>query len=150
MSDLTFSIESASETAARTKITTRGFTLTVDEPQELGGTNLAPNPVEYILAGYAGCINVVAHLTAKELNIDVHNLKISIRGNINPARLFGTSFEDRAGYKNLEVHVTTDNEIEESLKNRWLQQIESRCPVNDNLRNATPISFLLNQFENIN
>jgi len=150
MSDLTFSIESTSETAARTKVSTRGFTLTVDEPQELGGTNLAPNPVEYILAGYAGCINVVAHLTAKELNIEVKNLKISIQGNINPARLFGTSFEERAGYKSLEVHVTTDNEIEETLQARWLQEIENRCPVNDNLCNATPINFLLNQYENIN
>jgi uncharacterized OsmC-like protein len=150
MSDLTFSIESTSETAARTIVSTRGFTLTVDEPQELGGTNLAPNPVEYILAGYAGCINVVAHLTARELNIEVKNLRISIKGNLNPARLLGTSLKERAGYKSLDVHVNTDNEIEESLKEQWLQEIENRCPVYDNLRNATPINVLINQYENIN
>jgi uncharacterized OsmC-like protein len=141
---LKFSIQSKSETPARTEIETRGFKLIVDEPAELGGTNLAPNPVEYILAGYAGCINVVAHLTAKELNIDLKNLQISIEGDLNPARLFGTSFQERAGYQNINVKLTTNNHIDEVLKIKWLHEIENRCPVNDNLRNATPINFSLN------
>lgn len=141
---LKFSIQSKSETPARTEIKTRGFKLIVDEPAELGGTNQAPNPVEYILAGYAGCINVVAHITAKELNIDLKDLNISIEGDLNPARLFGTSFEERAGYQNLEVKLTTTSTIDEQAKIKWLEQIENRCPVNDNLRNATPINFSLN------
>ncbi|MBS1559489.1 MAG: OsmC family protein [Bacteroidetes bacterium] len=141
---LNFSIESKSETAARTEVKTRGFKIIVDEPAELGGTNLAPNPVEYILAGYAGCINVVAHLTAKELNIDPKNLHISIDGDINPARLFGTSHEERAGYQRIHVRVKTDAPLNEELKQRWLAEIENRCPVNDNLRNATPVHFSLN------
>ena len=141
---LKFSIESKSETPARTEIETRGFKLIVDEPEELGGTNLAPNPVEYILAGYAGCINVVAHLTAKKFNIDLKDLKISIDGDINPARLFGESFQDRAGYKNINVRLSTTNAIDEKIKIQWIQEIENRCPVNDNLRNSTPVNFFLN------
>lgn len=141
---LKFSIQSKSETPARTEIETRGFKLIVDEPAELGGTNLAPNPVEYILAGYAGCINVVAHLTAKELNIDASGLQISIEGDLNPARLFGTSYQERAGYQSLEVKLTTSKELNADVKRKWLQEIENRCPVNDNLRNPTPINFSLN------
>lgn len=140
---LKFSIQSKSETPARTEIQTRGFKLIVDEPTELGGTNQAPNPVEYILAGYAGCINVVAHITAKELDIDLQDLQISIEGDLNPARLFGTSFEERAGYQNIAVKLKTNNSISEALKHQWLEQIENRCPVNDNLRNSTPINFSL-------
>jgi uncharacterized OsmC-like protein len=138
---LKFSIQSKSETPARTEIETRGFKLIVDEPAELGGTNQAPNPVEYILAGYAGCINVVAHITAKELNIDPKDLQISIEGDLNPARLFGTSYEERAGYQNITVKLKTKNPIAEVVKNQWLREIENRCPVNDNLRNPTPINF---------
>lgn len=141
---LNFSIQSRSTSPARTEIETRGFKLIVDEPEELGGTNDAPNPVEYILAGYAGCINVVAHITAKELNIDLKDLKISIDGDLNPARLFGQSFSERAGYQNINVKLTTDSTIDEKIKLRWLQEIENRCPVNDNLRNSTPIQFSLN------
>jgi uncharacterized OsmC-like protein len=141
---LKFSIQSKSTSPARTEITTRGFKLVVDEPQELGGTNDAPNPVEYILAGYAGCINVVAHLTAKEFNIDLKDLQISIDGDLNPARLFGESFKERAGYQNINVQLKTESKIDEKVKARWLEAIENRCPVNDNLRNATPIQFSLN------
>ena len=32
----------------------------------------APSPIEYVLAGYAGCINAVGTLVAKELNIDLN------------------------------------------------------------------------------
>ncbi|MFZ2905887.1 MAG: OsmC family protein [Cyclobacteriaceae bacterium] len=141
---LKFSIESNSETPARTEIKTRGFKLIVDEPEALGGTNLAPNPVEYILAGYAGCINVVAHLTAKKFNIDLKDLKIAIDGDINPARLFGESYNDRAGYKNINVRLSTTSAIDEKIKAQWLEEIENRCPVNDTLRNSTPINFSLN------
>ena len=116
----------------------------MDEPEELGGTNHAPNPVEYILAGYAGCINVVAHITAKELNIDLKDLQISIDGDLNPARLFGQSFIERAGYQNINVQLTTKSKIDDHIKLKWLQAIENRCPVNDNLRNTTPVNFSLN------
>lgn len=141
---LKFSVQSKSTSPARTEIETRGFKLIVDEPQELGGTNHAPNPVEYILAGYAGCINVVAHLTAKEFNIDLKDLQILIDGDLNPARLFGESFKERAGYQHINVQLKTESKIDEKIKARWLEAIENRCPVNDNLRNATPIQFSLN------
>lgn len=141
---LNFSVNSKSESPAKTNISVRGFNLIVDEPESLGGTNIAPNPVEYILAGYAGCINVVAHIVAKELNINLKNLEINIDGNLNPARLFGTSFSDRAGYQNLQVILKTTTKLDKGLQVKWLKEIESRCPVNDNLSNKTPITFLLN------
>lgn len=142
--ELKFSISSESETPARTKIKAREFDLTIDEPADLGGTNQAPNPVEYILAGYAGCINVVAHIVASELDIQLEGLKVAIDGYLNPARLFGTSLEDRAGYKSIDVKLETSSSIDPELKKKWLSEIGHRCPVNDNLTNATPIKFSVN------
>jgi uncharacterized OsmC-like protein len=141
---LTFSVNSQSESPAKTNIQVRGFNLIVDEPESLGGTDLAPNPVEYILAGYAGCINVVAHIVAKELNINLKNLEIGIDGDLDPGRLFGTSFKERAGYSNLKVRLKTSTKINKGIQIKWLKEIELRCPVNDNLSNKTPISFLIN------
>lgn len=141
---LNFSVHSRSESPAKTNINVRGFNLTVDEPEALGGTNQAPNPVEYILAGYAGCINVVAHIVAKEQEIDLKDLNIDIEGDIDPARLFGTSFSERAGYKNIQVNLRTSSKLDEDQRSKWLNEIERRCPVNDNLSNKTPINFSLN------
>ncbi|MEQ9466256.1 MAG: OsmC family protein [Ekhidna sp.] len=142
--ELKFSVSSVSESRAKTRIQTRGFDLTVDEPESLGGTNQAPNPIEYILAGYAGCINVVAHIIAEELDFYLENLKINIDGFLNPNRLFGKSLDERAGYKQIDVRLETTSEIDPELKKKWLAEISHRCPVNDNLTNATPISFSIN------
>ena len=142
--ELKFSINSTSESAARTRVSTRGFDLIVDEPAALGGTDHAPNPVEYILAGYAGCINVVAHLVANELDFKLENFKVDIQGSINPERLFGTSYEERAGYKSLEVTLQTSSDIDPDTKKVWLEKVKNRCPVNDNLSNPTPIKISLN------
>ncbi len=142
--NLKFSINSTSESPAKTNIQVRGFTLTVDEPAELGGTDVAPNPVEYILAGYAGCINVVAHIVAKELDITLNDLKVDIEGYLNPNRLFGVSSAERAGYSSIKVNLKTTTQLDKTTKEQWLSQIEDRCPVNDNLTNKTPINFLFN------
>ncbi|MEO9870006.1 OsmC family protein [Ekhidna sp.] len=142
--ELKFSVSSVSESSAKTKVQTRGFDLIVDEPEALGGTNEAPNPVEYVLAGYAGCINVVAHIVAEEFKIRLENFKVDIDGYLNPNRLFGKSLKDRAGYKNIDVRLHTTSNIDPELKKKWLAEINHRCPVNDNLTNTTPISFSIN------
>ncbi len=139
-----FSVQSVSQTPARTEVSTRGFRLIVDEPEALGGTNQAPNPVEYVLAGYAGCLNVVAHLVARELQIDLPDLQINIEGELNPARLLGSSFSQRAGYQLLHVELKTSISLDENVKQRIISEIENRCPVYDNLANPTPVKFSLN------
>jgi uncharacterized OsmC-like protein len=77
MSDLQFTINGKSINATKFTGETRQFLHTVDEPAALGGTDDGANPVEFILAGYAGCLNVVINLIAKELNIPISNLKIN-------------------------------------------------------------------------
>src|SRR5665811_14608 len=141
MSDLTFKIKGEAQTAARFSVNARQFNLVIDEPPTLGGDDQGANPVEYLLASYAGCVNVVAHLTARELGIKLEQLKIEIKGNINPARLFGSSFEERAGFKNIELLFSpVTNASTEEIEN-WITVIKDRCPINDNLANPTPLSF---------
>ncbi|MFW5645389.1 MAG: OsmC family protein, partial [Bacteroidota bacterium] len=89
MSDLRFKINAQSASAAKTIVKARNFEIIVDEPEALGGTDVAPNPVEYVLAAFAGCLNVMGHLVAKEMGFELKNLKIDIEGNLNPAKLFG-------------------------------------------------------------
>lgn len=141
MSDLTFSVYGESTSPAKFVAKTRGFTLIIDEPTDLGGSNEYANPVEYILAGLTGCLNVVGHLVAKELGFTIKNLRIQVSGTLNPNKLFSASNEERAGFKeiNLELIPETDVDIE-TLAN-WLKIVEERCPVKDNLANRTPVNI---------
>ena len=145
MSDLTFKIEGEAQTPARIAASAREFIIVVDEPPALGGDDQGADPVEYLLASYAGCINVVAHLTAKELGIKLSGLRIQIEGNINPARLFGKSDEDRAGFKQIEVLFIPETDASQEEIENWIATIKNRCPINDNLANPTPLTFNLIQ-----
>lgn len=143
MSNLTFQFEGSSLSATKFEGKSRHFSLTIDEPEELGGKNEAANPVEYILAGFAGCLNVVAHLVAKELNIKVNHLTIDIKGDLNPAKFLGKSDEYRAGYQNINVVIKAETNADEKLYQQWIEEINLRCPVKDNLLNPTPVDIKL-------
>ena len=78
MSDLIFSVKGESASPAKFIANTRNFKLIIDEPEDLGGTDENANPVEYILAGLAGCLNVVGHLVAKELGFTINKLKVEV------------------------------------------------------------------------
>jgi uncharacterized OsmC-like protein len=148
MSKLNFSISGTSITATRYDGKARQFRLVVDEPRELGGEDIAPNPVEYLLAAYAGCINVVIHLVAKELQVAVSNIKININGDINPGRLLGLSSADRAGFESLNVDIDLDTDGSRELIDKLFEQVKDRCPLNDNLSNSTPVKYNIKQLVN--
>jgi len=145
MADLTFKIEGEAQTEARFDANARQFTLVIDEPPALGGEDLGANPVEFLLASYAGCLNVVAHLIARELGINVEKLSIAVTGKLNPARLFGQSEEERAGFKQIDVAFTPITDASPELTAKWIKAIKDRCPINDNLASPTPLSFNLIQ-----
>ena len=97
MADSRFRVKAHSESPTKTIVKARQFEIVVDEPAELGGTDLGANPVEYVLAAFAGCLNVMAHVIAKELNFELRGVEIDLYGDLNPARLFGMGFDVRAG-----------------------------------------------------
>jgi uncharacterized OsmC-like protein len=147
MALLNFAIAGENENPTKLVVNARKFKLVIDEPAGLGGTDDGPNPVEYLLAGYAGCLNVVAHLVAKEQNLDLKKLNIELDGDINPARLFGQSNDDRAGFKIIRVNISIITDAEQSAIDEWLNEVENRCPINDNLTNPTPVEVKVNILE---
>ena len=144
---LNFSISGGNENPTKFVANARNFKVIVDEPAGLGGTDHGPNPVEYLLAGYAGCLNVVAHLVAKEFGLEIKKLAIEVNGDINPARLFAQSNDDRAGFKNINVNINIDTDADQLSIDKWLKEVENRCPINDNIRNATPVNVKVSTFE---
>ncbi len=141
MSDLKFSVSGESASATQYIGKTRQFTLVVDEPKSLGGTNEGANPVEYILAGFAGCANVIGHLVAEELGFKIKSLRIEVSGELNPQRFLGASLQERAGFKALHLSLIPDTDASIQTLTKWLQIVEERCPVKDNLQNSTPITL---------
>ena len=64
MADAKFSITAVSENATKTTVKARNFSMVIDEPPSLGGKDEGANPVEFVLAALAGCLNVMGNVLA--------------------------------------------------------------------------------------
>lgn len=107
----------------------------------------APSPIEYILAGYAGCINTIGTLVASELNLNLKSLQVDVKGEINVDKFLGKLTTERAGFNSIEVFINPETDASpEEIKN-WLSILEGRCPVGDNLKYETPV--FLNLVQNV-
>ncbi len=142
MPDANFRVRAVSESPARVAVKARDFTMIVDEPPNLGGDDKGANPVEYVLAALAGCLNVVGYLVANEMGFQIDKLEIDVYGPLNPARFLGKSYEDRAGYKEITAEMRVDTDADEETLKKWVEAVEDRCPVTDNLVNSTPVRVL--------
>lgn len=142
--DLNFKVNGKSIGYTKYQGFARNFELIVDEPAMLGGEDSAANPVEYLLAGYAGCLNVVFGIVAKEMAVEIQSLHINIDGDINPAKFLGISNEERAGFKALNVEISLATNSDKAIEELLIQTVKSRCPINDNLSNPTPINYIYN------
>ncbi|MFB6196012.1 MAG: OsmC family protein [Haloplanus sp.] len=132
------SIAAESESETKTVVTARDFEFVVDEPAELGGTNDGPNPVEYLIGAWAGCLNIVAHTVCDERGIDVDGIEIGIEGDFDPRKFLGTADDVRAGYQEVRARIDIATDADEATLNELRAEIEERCPVGDTIENPTP------------
>jgi uncharacterized OsmC-like protein len=143
MPKVTFSIKAEAETHTKTIVKARNFEMIIDEPKNLGGTDSGANPAEYLIGALSGCLNVVGHLVAKEMNIALSGLEIDIEGNLDPAKFMGKDTTERAGYCCITVNMRPETDASEEQLQNWIKAVEERCPVSDNIQNATSVTLVL-------
>lgn len=96
--------------------------------------------VEYLLFALGGFLGIVIKVVSKEMKIKIDNIKINLKGNLNPLRFMEKDFSERAGYKDITVYV--EIESKEKIK-ELIKRVEERCPINDNIRNQTDVKIVL-------
>ncbi|OYR51821.1 osmotically inducible protein C [Halorubrum sp. Ea1] len=138
-----FAVSAESESETKTVVEARDFEFVVDEPSPLGGTNDGPNPVEYLIGAWAGCLNVVAHTVGEEHGIDLENVAIDIEGDLDPRKFLGIDEDPRAGYQEITARIEVEADADEEALEALAAEVEQRCPVGDNLENPTPINVAI-------
>ncbi|MDD3049686.1 MAG: OsmC family protein [Candidatus Cloacimonetes bacterium] len=138
-----FDITAKSKSRTKVEVVARDFKMTIDEPAHLGGEDHGATPVEYLLGALAGCLNVVGHMVAKEMNFDFNGLEIKIEGGLNPAKFVGKPSDERTGFQFIDVKIRPETNANPEILAEWLKKVEERCPVSDNIANATPIKIAL-------
>lgn len=138
-----FKVTAHSENPTKTVVRARNFEMIIDEPKNLGGTDEGPNPVEFVLGALSGCLNVVGHVVAREMAIQLKGITMELEGELDPAKFMGQPSSERAGYKEIRVKMKPDCDATKEQLAAWIHAVESRCPVSDNLSNATPVKVML-------
>lgn len=139
----TFRVESRQELGLRSKVRTRSFTIDVDEPPTLGGSDVAPSPVEYALAALATCQEITYRLHADALGIPLDGVAVTLEGDIDLRGFFGTDESIRPGFLAIRGTVTVDSPAPVDELERLRDHVDAHCPVLDLVSNPTPLHLEL-------
>ena len=113
-----------------------GHEFYADEPKEIGGQNLGPNPIIYLSAALTACEQVIMASISKERDIPIGNIKWDTK--------FGLDVRGLKGIEGAIVQPQTADikaEIEIESKNvskleEICAEVEKRCPVYNLCKNA--------------
>jgi uncharacterized OsmC-like protein len=113
----------------------------VDQTKAGGGTDAGATPLEYFFASLAGCIGTVARIVANQKRIKLNGMDIKVEGAFDLETLLGKSKENRAGFAGIKVTLKIDSDMSKEEKDAFAHEVESRCPVSDNIANITPVEI---------
>lgn len=119
----------------------RNFKITIDEPEEMGGTNTGMSPVEVLLCALGSCQSIVATAFAEANGINLESFHVELEGDLDPDGFMGLNDDVRNGFQEIRysMHFKADNSQEELEK--FAEFIEKRCPVGDCLSNGVPLKL---------
>tara|TARA_R110002111_G_scaffold3391_7_gene20806 strand:- start:997 stop:1440 length:444 start_codon:yes stop_codon:yes gene_type:complete len=134
-------VKTVGESMARSVTESNAFKIFMDEPEELGGRNGAPSPLDFILAAHGGCLNFMTFFIANEMGIPVTGTEINVTGKLDPAKFAGKDMSGRAGYHEIEIQIQVKSSASADKIAQLLEAVEARCPVSDNITNSTPVTI---------
>lgn len=112
----------------------RRFQMYVDEPLELGGSNMDANPQEYLLAALNACMTVGFTALCALHGLEIEELLITTEGDIDLRGFFGLSSEVAPGYGELRTEMQVSGTASEAEFRRIFELMLATSP---NVHNVT-------------
>jgi putative redox protein len=137
----TIRIEARADEKYKVAVQAGEHTLYVDQAVSAGGDGAGANPVEYLLASLAGCLATTGRIIASQQKLDLKGIDIKIEGSLDLNILSGKSRGGRAGLTGINVSVALDSAMSELERQRFFQELRSRCPISDTIAAVTPITI---------
>lgn len=113
-----------------------------DEPEALGGTNTAPNPVEQLLGALGSCLAIGYTANASVRGIQIEELRIELEGHIDLPVFLGLR-EGHAGYSDVAIKVYLKADAPQETLDELHQQVLKTSPVGQTFEKAIPLHATL-------
>ncbi|MDH3981724.1 MAG: OsmC family protein [Kiritimatiellaceae bacterium] len=121
----------------------RGHKVVIDQPANAAGTDTGPTPLELMFATLAGCIGTLGRIVAMQRRIELRGMDIKVEGELDVNGLLGKPVEGRIGFEGITITVNVDADMSDEEKEAFIHEVDGRCPVSENLLNATPVRVKL-------
>lgn len=115
----------------------------VDQPPTMGGTDKGPTPLDYVFISLAGCMITIAKIVANQKRITIRDIEVNVEGELNLEVLRGQNNEERAGFTGFRIEMKLDADLTKEEKLAFIEEVDRRCPISDNLMNATRVELAL-------
>ncbi len=109
----------------------------IDQPAAMGGEGLGPNPMEVFLSSLPACICAIGRIISNQRRLNVKGFEVEVEGDIDKDYLLGKTKEGRAGFVEIRANVKIDADMTIEEKEALLKEISDRCPIADNIMNAS-------------
>ncbi len=127
--------------AFRSEATVRQFApVPSDEPAGLGGTDLAPNPVEQLLGALGNCLAVGYAANASATGIELRDLRIELEGDLD-LRTFLGLHHGNAGFESIRATVHIDSDASSDQIETLHHRVTTTSPVGHTLSRAVPVAI---------
>lgn len=112
----------------QTEIKTRTHSFYADEPEDAGGTDTAPTPMELMAGALAGCMAITTRLYAERKGWPLEGVDVAV----DIERFKGSDYADYSGdaafIHEYRVKIAFRGELDDSQRERLLD-IANKCPV---------------------
>jgi uncharacterized OsmC-like protein len=75
------------------------------------------------------------------MGIEMGVIEMRVEGDLDPTAFQGADTDARPGYQTVRVELAPESDADQATLEEWLTTVEARCPVSDNVGNATPLSL---------
>jgi uncharacterized OsmC-like protein len=118
----------------------RPFLLDSDEPDVLLGTDLAANPVEYLLHALAGCLTTTMVYHAAARGIRLESVESKIEGNLDLRGFLGLSKAVPVGFQSIRVEFLVKADVSDEVLGELGRIAQAHSPVYNTLTRGVPVT----------
>lgn len=124
------------------RIFTEKHQLIADEPLSAGGSDLGPNPYEYLLSGLGACTSMTLRMYANRKQLKLDRIEVSLSHSRIHARDCGECESTDGFVDRIDKTIRLEGELSEADRTRLLE-IADKCPVHKTLLNEMIINSRL-------
>jgi uncharacterized OsmC-like protein len=120
------------------EITSGKYNFKVDEPAGLGGSEVAPDPYDYLLAALGACTSMTVGFYARRNKIPLEDITVSLRH----SRIHARDCEDCETKAGMLDRIDLDVELSGPLspeQHAKLMEVAGKCPVHRTLKSEIDI-----------